>query len=285
MNERTNAELIQAIRDEDRKFGESYMLIVRIIHNVTVTMQTAWLEWRFRGRNGTAMLDIENLLEDTDNIPEGDFTQDGSISRFYSENHLDGEISPYTSRLTPFLEELERRVEFLQKGLDEARVERDRLADELKQAREQEPVAPVVQFTDDDLNEIHELAHELGGTESGEYLLDGDNLDQVIVKAASLFYKPAAPVVPDATCKPSLQVPQEWRDVLIGLIAIAEKKGKRQGSPNHCHAIPGIWDSDNGVLAGKPCAECAMYDRARAMVQSASQPAKEFRTSTKGSGV
>ena len=65
-------------------------------------------------------------------------------------------------------------------------------------------------------------------------------------------------------------VPEEWREVLIGLVAIAEKKGKRQGSPNHCHARPGIWDDDNGVLAGKPCAECAVYDKARALLNGAS---------------
>ena len=65
-------------------------------------------------------------------------------------------------------------------------------------------------------------------------------------------------------------VPEEWREVMAGLVAIAEKKGKKQGSPNHCHQRPGIWDDDNGpVLSGKPCAECAMYDKARALLQSA----------------
>jgi len=64
------------------------------------------------------------------------------------------------------------------------------------------PAAPA-KFTDDDLAEIHQLAYELGGTESGEYILDGEQLDSVIVKAASLFYKPvpaavAVHAVPDA---------------------------------------------------------------------------------------
>jgi hypothetical protein len=54
------------------------------------------------------------------------------------------------------------------------------------------PAAPT-KFTDSELDEIHQLAYELGGTESGEYILDGEQLDQVIVKAASLFYKPAVP--------------------------------------------------------------------------------------------
>lgn len=43
-------------------------------------------------------------------------------------------------------------------------------------------------------------------------------------------------------------------------------RSKKYGSPNHAHAIPGVWDSDNGALAGKPCAECAVYDRAREIV-------------------
>lgn len=69
------------------------------------------------------------------------------------------------------------------------------------------PAAPA-KFTDDDLAEIHQLAHELGGTESGEYVLDGEQLDSVIVRAASLFYKPvlAAGAVP--------AVPAEWREAL-----------------------------------------------------------------------
>lgn len=78
----------------------------------------------------------------------------------------------------------------------------------------------------------------------------------------------AVPAVPDATCKQCLQVDRELREVIAGLVAIAEKKGKRQGSPNHCHQRPGIWDDDNGDLAGKPCSECAIYDRARALLQS-----------------
>lgn len=35
-------------------------------------------------------------------------------------------------------------------------------------------------------------------------------------------------------------------------------------APGHCHAIPGVWDSDNGRLAGKPCAWCAVWNKAKA---------------------
>lgn len=48
-----------------------------------------------------------------------------------------------------------------------------------------------------------------------------------------------------------------------------------QGSPNHSHRKPGIWDSDNADKAGKPCAECALFDEARALLAAprAEQPA------------
>ena len=55
------------------------------------------------------------------------------------------------------------------------------------------------------------------------------------------------------------------RYLLVSLVAIADKECF-YGSPNHAHEIPGIWDSDNGDNAGKPCSECAMYDYARKIV-------------------
>jgi len=62
-----------------------------------------------------------------------------------------------------------------------------------------------------------------------------------------------APPSPDA----------ELVGLLTGLVEIASKRNRgRRGSPNHGHSMPGIWDSDNGDLAGKPCAECALYDLA-----------------------
>ena len=73
--------------------------------------------------------------------------------------------------------------------------------------------------------------------------------------------KPAAPA--------ATAVPEEWLDVLTGLVNIADAKGTAQGSPNHRHSKPGIWDPDNRPeLRGKPCAECAVYDRARALLQT-----------------
>jgi hypothetical protein len=68
-------------------------------------------------------------------------------------------------------------------------------------------------------------------------------------------------------------------ELLAGLVELWNRKsGGRAGSPNHGHNVPGIWDSDNGVLAGKPCAECALYDQARAIVAaSKAEPAEAGR--------
>lgn len=55
--------------------------------------------------------------------------------------------------------------------------------------------------------------------------------------------------------------------LLAKLIADMDEGHRRQiGSPHHAHSIAGIWDSDNGVRAGKPCEQCAMWNEARALV-------------------
>lgn len=76
-----------------------------------------------------------------------------------------------------------------------------------------------------------------------------------------------APAVP-ATCNDSLQV--DIREMLQWLI---DQRGKH----GHNHKQSGIWDDDNGAMAGKPCEACAMYDKARALLQSAPQSDKEVR--------
>jgi len=132
---------------------------------------------------------------------------------------------------------------------------------ELAKMREQEPVAYVKYKATGGNVGLSWVAIPTGAF----YPREGEQLYAAPVPAPAV-------AVPDATCKQCLQVDRELREVIAGLVAIAEKKGKRQGSPNHCHQRPGIWDDDNGDLAGKPCSECAIYDRARALLQSAPQP-------------
>lgn len=57
-------------------------------------------------------------------------------------------------------------------------------------------------------------------------------------------------------------------DRLHGLLrAVVEQAGRdgegRIDAPGHCHDVPGVWDSDNGELAGKPCAWCAIWNEAK----------------------
>ncbi|AKL13306.1 TPA: DUF551 domain-containing protein [Kluyvera intermedia] len=45
--------------------------------------------------------------------------------------------------------------------------------------------------------------------------------------------------------------------------------GDRKSFPGHSHDIPGVWDSDNGEKANKPCAQCAMWSKLHDMLAAA----------------
>lgn len=79
----------------------------------------------------------------------------------------------------------------------------------------------------------------------------GHSASRLLSAAANRLRKQTAP-----------SVPEEWRTMMQWLIG-------QRGKAGHCHARPGVWDDDNGYKAGQPCEQCAMYDRARAMLQSA----------------
>jgi len=83
---------------------------------------------------------------------------------------------------------------------------------------------------------------------------------ELLTKLTAVYAAPVpAPAVP-ATCNDNLQV--DIREMLQWLI---DQRGKH----SHNHKQSGIWDDDNGAMAGKPCKACAMYDKARALLQSA----------------
>jgi hypothetical protein len=48
------------------------------------------------------------------------------------------------------------------------------------------------------------------------------------------------------------------RDLLTAWYAEESRYSPRQ-APGHAHQIRGVWDDDNGDLAGKPCAKCALW--------------------------
>ena len=57
----------------------------------------------------------------------------------------------------------------------------------------------------------------------------------------------------------------EYRELLRELLVqLCENPGIREdgNAPGHAHEVPGVWDSDNGELAGKPCAWCAVWAKA-----------------------
>lgn len=45
--------------------------------------------------------------------------------------------------------------------------------------------------------------------------------------------------------------------------------GGRKSFPGHAHDVPGVWDSDNGEKANKPCAQCAMWSKLHDMLAAA----------------
>lgn len=58
------------------------------------------------------------------------------------------------------------------------------------------------------------------------------------------------------------------RGILVELVRQFDRKNhgtRRVDAPGHSHEVPGIWDSDNGALAGKPCALCAVWREACAV--------------------
>lgn len=57
-----------------------------------------------------------------------------------------------------------------------------------------------------------------------------------------------------------------WKSILESIIREMPRAGRNGNAPGHAHSKPGIWDSDNGELAGKPCAWCLAWSTATAML-------------------
>lgn len=89
-------------------------------------------------------------------------------------------------------------------------------------------------------------------------------------RASSLIKLPA--VEPPA-------VPVEMVDPFWGgfLAAIKREEGRnnlsKDNAPGHSHEVPGIWDSDNGKLAGVCCAWCMAWNEAKRRLRDGVFPA------------
>lgn len=57
---------------------------------------------------------------------------------------------------------------------------------------------------------------------------------------------------------------ERWQSILKLIIQELPKKSASSlgNAPGHGHANPGVWDSDNGILAGKECAWCKTWNSA-----------------------
>jgi hypothetical protein len=64
-----------------------------------------------------------------------------------------------------------------------------------------------------------------------------------------------------------VQERDKLRRLLNRLLEEVGEHDRNDGNaPGHCHQVPGVWDSDNGKKAGKPCAWCALWAEAKATI-------------------
>ena len=62
---------------------------------------------------------------------------------------------------------------------------------------------------------------------------------------------------------------ERWRPVLDAVVRELACKGEHRGNaPGHAHSIPGVWDSDNGPIAGTPCSWCTAWKIARELLDA-----------------
>jgi len=76
------------------------------------------------------------------------------------------------------------------------------------------------------------------------------------------------------TAPPAAGVPEGFVDVMAAVFRELEHRhgDERGNAPRHSHTIPGVWDEDNGELAGKPCAWCALWNKGKEMLKAARTP-------------
>lgn len=85
------------------------------------------------------------------------------------------------------------------------------------------------------------------------------------VRTQPVFASPqASATVPDARWKPILEA--VMREMPRSVRHYRLDDGN---APGHGHQVAGTWDSDNGDLAGKPCAWCLAWNTAKAMLAAA----------------
>jgi hypothetical protein len=83
----------------------------------------------------------------------------------------------------------------------------------------------------------------------------------------------ARTVMMDQTSHDTAPPRKEWvgltdedREILEAVRNELDRDRRDGNAPGHGHSIPGIWDSDNGDRAGKPCAWCLTWKKFKAII-------------------
>lgn len=75
--------------------------------------------------------------------------------------------------------------------------------------------------------------------------------------------------------KPWVSLTDEDTKILEAVRRELSRENRNGDAPGHLHQIPGIWDSDNGDIAGKPCAWCLTWKKFTAIIDREAK-LKEF---------
>lgn len=118
---------------------------------------------------------------------------------------------------------------------------------------------PCIDFKRDSVAEIQRKINERGNKRLAEFLA-------------------AAPASPkQEKAKGETADADRFRSILTAVVDEMQREdGEYTGNaPGHGHEVPGIWDSDNGMRAGKPCAWCRTWKLAREAIAAAPLPKQE----------
>lgn len=88
-------------------------------------------------------------------------------------------------------------------------------------------------------------------------------LDEVIAERDSLR----------AECEKLRKDAERYQSLMEAVLReIPHREGRRGNAPGHGHSVPGVWDCDNGALAGKKCAWCKVWNEALTALQKEHKP-------------
>ena len=78
-------------------------------------------------------------------------------------------------------------------------------------------------------------------------------------------FKAALLMAHDRGATETLAIKGLLAELVVQLDRKRNHRSKDGNAPGHSHSVAGVWDADNGAIAGKPCALCALYNLAGEM--------------------